>query len=296
MIKLFWNTHNQKKPSSSDKIFFEKQELNLSWGIYHKSNSDKWIYEILKKIQYNIIENETSLEKEDTLVIVDSGVEQKAELYAKLKLICSKIFLFHLGDEYGGYNLSPIYNNCNHVWRTFCSNKYFNNSRVSCLPIGYKSGLSNKNINERKYKWAFVGTPHKSSRHDLLFQFSNIKPFFCHKTQKFDKKIISVEEMSKVLSSTEFMPCPNGFYHPETYRLYEALECECIPIVEDAYNYYDRLFPNNPFIKINKWADAKPMVNGWEKKQIIKKKDECKNWWQEHKKKIQETIKSKVVS
>ena len=64
MIKLFWNTHNQKKPSSSDKKFFEKQELNLSWGIYHKNNSDKWIYEIIKKIQYSVIENETSLEKE----------------------------------------------------------------------------------------------------------------------------------------------------------------------------------------------------------------------------------------
>ena len=296
MIKLFWNTHNQKKPSSSDKKFFEKQELNLSWGIYHKNNSDKWIYEIIKKVQYSVIENETSLEKEDTLIIVDSGIEQKVEFYAKLKLICSKIFLFHLGDEYGGYDLSAIYNNCNHVWRTFCSNKYFNNSRVNCLPIGYKSGLLNKNINQRKYKWAFVGTPHKSSRHDLLFQFSNIKPFFCHKTQKFDQKIISVEEMSDVLSSTEFMPCPNGFYHPETYRLYEALECECIPIVEDAYSYYDRLFPNNPFIKINKWADAKPMLNGWEKKQILKKQEECKNWWQEYKRKMQESINSKITS
>tara|TARA_B100000029_G_C17364769_1_gene883853 strand:- start:89 stop:979 length:891 start_codon:yes stop_codon:yes gene_type:complete len=296
MIKLFWNTHNQKKPSFNDKKFFEKQELNLSWGIYHKNNSDKWIYEILKKIKYNVIENETSLEKGDTLIIVDSGIEQKIELYAKLKLICSKIFLFHLGDEYGGYDLSAIYNNCNHVWRTFCSNKYFNNSRVNCLPIGYKSGLLNKNINQRKYKWAFVGTPHKSSRHDLLFQFSSIKPFFCHKTQKFDQKIISVEEMSDVLSSTEFMPCPNGFYHPETYRLYEALECESIPIVEDAYSYYDRLFPNNPFIKINKWADAKPMLNGWEKKQILKKQEECKNWWQEYKRKMQESINSKITS
>ncbi len=295
MIKLFWNTHNQKKPRASDKIFFDQQELNLSWGIYHKSNSDKWIYEILKKIQYNVIENETSLEKEDTLVIVDSGVEQKAELYAKLKLICSKIFLFHLGDEYGGYNLSPIYNNCNHVWRTFCSDKYFNNSRVSCLPIGYKSGLSNKNINERKYKWAFVGTPHKSSRHDLLFQFSNIKPFYCHKTQKFDQKIISVDEMSEVLSSTEFIPCPNGFFHPETYRVYEALECTCIPIVENAYKYYDRLFPGNPFIKIDKWSDAKSVIQSWSNEQIEKKREECKTWWSEKKNGIQDFIKSKII-
>ena len=126
--------------------------------------------------------------------------------------------MIHLGDESGSYDLSSIYQNFNYVWRTFCSNKYFNNKQVSCLPIGYKSGVVNKQIGNRKYKWAFIGTPHKSSRHDLLFQFSAIKPSFCHKSEEFNKKIIGVDKMSEILSSTEFIPCPNGFVHPETYR------------------------------------------------------------------------------
>ena len=296
MIKLFWNTHNQKKPNSDDKKTREKQELDFRWGHYHKRSSDIWIYEILKKVTYSIIESETNLENEDTLIIVDSSIEEKSEFYTKLNMICSKIFLFHLGDETGTYDLFPVYNNCNYVWRSFCSSKYFKNHRVKCIPIGYKSGILNKQKNNRKYKWAFTGTPHKSSRHDLLFQFSDIKPFFCHKTEKFDVKIISVDEMNEVLSSTEFIPCPNGFFHPETYRLYEALECECIPIVESAYNYYDRLFPNNPFIKIDKWADAKPMLKGWEKNQIKQKKEELKIWWNGYKNQLQEFIKNKIVS
>ena len=296
MIKLFWNTNNQKKPNSNDKKIREKQEWDFRWGQYHKKNSDKWIYEILKKIKYNIIENETNLTEEDILVIVDSSVEEKNELYIKLNAICSKIFLFHLGDESGSYDLSSVYNNCNYVWRSFCSSRYFENEKVKCIPIGYKSGILNKQKNNRKYKWAFTGTPHKSSRHDLLFQFSDVKPFFCHKTEKFNVKIISVDEMSEVLSSTEFMPCPNGFFHPETYRLYEALECECIPIVENAYHYYDRLFPSNPFIKINKWADAKPMLKAWEVNQIKNKREECKIWWTDYKNKLQESIKKRITS
>ena len=296
MIKLFWNTNNQKKPNSNDKKIREKQEWDFRWGQYHKKNSDKWIYEILKKIKYNIIENETNLTEEDILVIVDSSVEEKNELYIKLNAICSKIFLFHLGDESGSYDLSSVYNNCNYVWRSFCSSRYFENEKVKCIPIGYKSGIVNKQKNNRKYKWAFTGTPHKSSRHDLLFQFSDVKPFFCHKTEKFNVKIISVDEMSEVLSSTEFMPCPNGFFHPETYRLYEALECECIPIVENAYHYYDRLFPSNPFIKINKWADAKPMLKAWEANQIKNKREECKIWWTDYKNKLQESIKKGITS
>ena len=295
MIKLFWNTHNQKKSNTQDKKIIEKLDRDYVWGIYHKKNSNLWISEILKKIKYNVVENEKSIEKDDAVIIVDSSLEEKSDFYVKLRLICSKIFLFHLGDESGFYNSSQVYKNCDYVWRTFCSNKYFENNHVQCIPIGYKSGVLNKQKSIRKYKWAFVGTPHKSSRHDLLYQFADIEPFFCHKTEKFDEKIISVDEMNEALSLTEFVPCPNGFVHPETYRLYEALECGCIPIVENTYQYYDRLFPNNPFIKVNKWSEAKPIIKGWGNDQIKQKKEECQSWWNEQKDKIQNFIKGKII-
>ena len=293
MIKLFWNTHNQNKPNpnKSDK----ENARDKQWGLYHKDYSDKWIYEILNKIEFEVIQSEKDLESEDILIIVDSSVENKEELYTKLELICSKMFLIHLGDESGVYDSSLIYNKFNYVWRAFCSSRYFNNKKVSCLPIGYKSGtLFKKEIVERKYKWAFLGTPHKSSRHDLLFQFSDIEPSFFHKTKKFNEKIIDVSEMSGILTSTEFIPCPNGFVHPETYRLYEALECECIPIVENAYKYYDRLFPNNPFIKIDRWIEAKPVIREWVDDQIKQKREECSTWWSQYKNQLQVFIINKI--
>ncbi len=295
MIKLFWNTHNQAKPNSNNKKVRQKQEDNYGWGQYHKKSSDKWIYEILQKVKYKLIYSENDLEKEDILIIIDSSVEEKIEFYNKLNILCSKVFLFHLGDESGAHDLSPVYKNCNYIWRTFCASKYFKNVKVKCIPIGYKSGLINKHKSNRKYKWAFTGTPHKSSRHDLLFQLSEIKPFFCHKTQKFDQKIISIDEMSEILSSTEFIPCPNGFWHPETYRVYEALECGCIPVVESTYDYYDRLFPSNPFIKTNIWAEARPTIEGWNKEQINKKSNECKTWWSNFKNELQQSIKDIII-
>ena len=290
MIKLFWNTHNQIIPSGKTN---NTESVNFMWGNYHKKNSDKWIFEILKKIQFKSIESIENVERKDVIIVIDSSIETKIEFYNKLKLLCSKIFLIHLGDETGMHNLAPVYDNCNYVWRTFCSNKYFKNAHISCIPIGYKSGTI-FNSDENKYKWAFVGTPHRSSRHDILFQFSEIKPSFCHKTQKFNEKIIEVDQMSKILSATDFIPCPNGFFHPETYRLYEALECQCIPIVENAYKYYDRLFPNNPFIKVDKWIDAKPIIQKWNNEQIKQKKNECKLWWSEYKKELQDKILRKV--
>ena len=293
MIKLFWNTHNQNKPNPNKSN--KENARDQIWGIYHKDCSDKWIYEILNKIEFEVIQSEKELESGDIIIIVDSSVEKKEELYTKLELICSKMFLIHLGDESGAYDSSLIYNKFNYVWKAFCSSRYFNNKKVSCLPIGYKSGtFFKKEIVERKYKWAFLGTPHKSSRHDLLFQFSDIEPSFSHKTKKFNNKILEVSEMSEILTSTKFIPCPNGFVHPETYRLYEALECGCIPIVENTYKYYERLFPNNPFIKIDRWIEAKPVIREWGDDQIKQKREECRTWWSQYKDQLQEFIINKI--
>ena len=297
MIKLFWNTHNQNKPTSNDPAGKTARDYarDYKWGLYHKNNSDKWIYEALNKIQFKVIQGEKDIEKDDILIIVDSSIEKKGNFYTKLSLVCSKIFLIHLGDENDLYDLTSIYDNFDFVWRTFCLNKYFYNKKVSCLPIGYKSGVSFvKNKGRRKYKWAFIGTPHKSSRHDLLFQLSDMKIAFIHRTTKFDEKIITVDEMNKVLSLTEFVPCPNGFVHPETYRIYEALECGCIPIVENAYKYYDRLFPDNPFLKIDKWMEARSIIQRWESEQISQKREECKIWWTQYKDSLKKFISDKI--
>ena len=293
MIKLFWNTHNQVQSKTDEPN--SEEAINYKWGLYHKENSDKWIYEILKKVKFEIIENQQKIENGDIVIIVDSSVEKKIDFYNKLKLITSKFFLIHLGDESGAYDLSPVYQNCTFIWRTFCSNKYFNNQKVSCIPIGYKSGTCfKKQKNGRKYKWAFIGTPHKSSRQDLLYQLSSIKPSFCHKTEKFNEKIINIDKMSEILSSTEFLPCPNGFVHPETYRLYESLECGCIPIVENAYKYYDRLFPDNPFLKVDRWKDASNFIKKFKDIDIEKKSKDCEEWWKKYKNKLKNFIGDKI--
>ena len=106
MIKLFWNSHNQTVVNSNK----SNKELakNKIWGVYHKENSDKWIFEILNKVEFKVIESEKKLETRDILIIVDSSIENKNEFYKKLRLICSKIFLIHLGDESGLHDVLPI--------------------------------------------------------------------------------------------------------------------------------------------------------------------------------------------
>ena len=287
MIKLLWNTSRHQND------FFE-----LTWGKYHEENSKDWIYFLLQDIDYKSINREEEINKGDTVIIVDSGIHFKEHFYIMLKTLTKKIFLFHINDEHLNERSVLIYEYFDYIWRTCCSPKYFLSKKVKCIPPGYKSGFEQKFDlnNKRQFKWCFFGTQHKSSRHDMKFQLEKIKPNIVNRTDKFDDetKSMSVKDMQKIYFDTNFAPCPAGFFHPESYRIYEALQCGTIPIVESVYNYFDKTYPNNPFIKIKKWNEAKAIIDNWTHDKILHKRKECFDWWNQylldHKNFVQEKI------
>ena len=73
MVRLFWNTHNQINDDTNNK----KNAADHLWGIYHKENSNLWIKEILKGVEYSITESEKNIENGDVLIIVDSSIKKK---------------------------------------------------------------------------------------------------------------------------------------------------------------------------------------------------------------------------
>ena len=276
MIKLLWNTSHHQEDS-----------FELNWGRYHEKNSKDWIHFLLKDLNYTHIDVKEEVKKDDTLVIVDSGIHFKEQFYKPLKEITKNFFLFHLSDEHLDKRVSSIYKYFDHIWRTYCSPSYVINKKVTCIPPGYKSGFDQEvNINEqRKFKWSFFGTLHKSSRHDMNFQLKTIKSNFTNVTEKFadENKSMNAEEMKKILLNSNFAPCPAGFYHPDSYRIYEALQCGTIPIVESIYNYFDHSYLSNPLNKIAKWSEAKEIIDKWSFEKILSKRKECLNWWNEYK-------------
>ena len=132
MKKLIWNTQKNSKSF---------------WGEYHYNASSNWIFYLLEKIKYEILEDLNQIKKSDEIIIVDSELNSKTSFYYDLSNKCSKIFLIHLGDEGGKEKTDLIYECCSHVWRTFCLGYFFNNNKVTCIPIGYKSGLT---VNKKK--------------------------------------------------------------------------------------------------------------------------------------------------
>ena len=51
---------------------------------------------------------------------------------------------------------------------------------------------------------------------------------------------------------------------------------------------------NNPFVKVDKWMDAKFIIKSWGNDEIKKRQKECKSWWSSHKLNLQEMVRSKI--
>jgi hypothetical protein len=271
------------------------EERTIFWGNYHFVNSYPWILNLLSKLEIEIINDTQNLNENDSLIIVDHMISTKESFYFDLSNKVKKIFLIHLGDEGGAEKKDLVYPLCEHIWRTFSLPMFKNFKNVTSIPIGYKCDPIKDNINilKRNYKWSFLGTTHGSSRYDLLNKHKNITPNFINLTENFSgKKSMDTDDYYKILNNSIFAPIPHGYFHPETYRLYEALEAGCIPIIENPFQFFDNFLPNNPLLSVNSWEDSSTIIKKYleNKKDIEILRNKINDWWTQHKENLKETF------
>ena len=289
-MKLLWNT-NKNLPVGSNL----GEERTIFWGNYHFVNSYPWILNLLSKLEIEIINDTQNLDENESLIIVDHMISTKESFYFDLSNKVKKIFLIHLGDEGGAEKKDLVYPLCEHIWRTFSLPMFKNFKNVTSIPIGYKCDPIKDNINilKRNYKWSFLGTTHGSSRYDLLNKHKNIMPNFINLTEDFSgKKSMDTNDYYKILNNSIFAPIPHGYFHPETYRLYEALEAGCIPIIENPFQFFDNFLPNNPLLSVNSWEDSSTIIKKYleNKKDIEILRNKINDWWTQHKENLKETF------
>mgnify|MGYP001068361476 FL=1 len=289
-MKLLWNT-NKNLPVGSNL----GEERTIFWGNYHFVNSYPWILNLLSKLEIEIINDTQNLDENESLIIVDHMISTKESFYFDLSNKVKKIFLIHLGDEGGAEKKDLVYSLCEHIWRTFSLPMFKNFKNVTSIPIGYKCDPIKDNINilKRNYKWSFLGTTHGSSRYDLLDKHRNIMPNFINLTEDFSgKKSMDTNNYYKILNNSIFAPIPHGYFHPETYRLYEALEAGCIPIIENPFQFFDNFLPNNPLLSVNSWEDSSTIIKKYleNKRDIEILRNKINDWWTQHKENLKETF------
>lgn len=224
-ILLFWDdfVNYKNKKFEINEISYKKNNntTSVDWDKYHVVYSKKWLLDdLFSQINFEIIENIDYLNNKK-IILVARDLKKNFLFYENF---CSnnKVYLIHFGDEFlSDLNFSiKIYEKCYHVFRPYYF--YSNLKNITHIPVGYKSS-NNFYKEEKKYFWSFCGTIYKSSRHDMIDVFTkNFDNYFLHITHFFgDTKSLQPDEMYQNISKSIFSLCPNGFYHPETYRVFE---------------------------------------------------------------------------
>lgn len=145
---------------------------------------------------------------------------------------------------------------------------------------------------EKPLDWFFSGQMGHPQREECVAALADLPNGKLVKTKGFTQGL-DHEDYFKHLASAKFAPCPSGPETPDTFRLYEALEAGCIPIVDavPSRKGYPKGFWNNlfgetpPFPILDDWASVKgtieSMLPNWraEASKIF-------SWWQRYKRRV----------
>jgi hypothetical protein len=182
-----------------------------------------------------------------------------------LEELCTKKnpnIIFMISDENGQ---NPWFNGLSKytklLVRQYHHSHYPVYENIAYMPLGYMKGmlqcrsteLKVKPINERQFRWSFVGTVSKNREKMIKkFRSSGMVPYFLLNG-------ISPSQMFDIYSNSIFVPNDRGHINLDCLRLYEASLCGAIPVVvgdieEIKYTFFQEECP--PWIYAKSWDKA----------------------------------------
>ncbi len=282
----------------------EQPPIHLVWQVSKEAMCETdWLREVLSGINYSEIDDgEWSVFKDRSIIVIPRGSKGK-KYFKALQEKNYKFVVIHLGDE--RYSSKPkYYRKMPLVIRNYWHKMYGKN--VLTFPLGYMQGFWNhcpsrqtSSTAQRKYTWSFAGQVEKSTRRDMALNMKKIPNFKIHEIGSFrDPNGLAVNLYRELLSDTIFVPCPRGFWNLDSFRVYEALECGCIPIVERTpIDYFTQFFGAHPFLSVSSWEEAAPLIEALlsDPERLEKKRVECSQWWLSYKEKMKKEMTSAIL-
>lgn len=153
------------------------------------------------------------------------------------------------------------------------------------LPFGYPVIIEGCDNKDRKYDWFFSGQVTHETRVKCVKVLRGIENGKLVETGGFNQGLPHLEYI-EYMRDSKVVPCPGGVATQDTFRIYEALESGCVPVVSKGY-IWSKIFEEVPFPVIDSWeelpAAMKQITDNWEAKQL-----EVIKWWADYKLKVRE--------
>lgn len=271
-----------------------------------------WINELFpstSEITYNLIQYKESTKYINPILVINTQTYNFIERFTDNSFI-----ILHLSDEtLTDTNIYKYYNhpNCKHIFRNYW-HEYLYNTNITTLPLGYKMGMfKNSTSNEtqeystRQYKWSFCGHLIKSDRRNMISTIQHIQPYYIHEIKTWNaSNSLGPIEYKNILKDTSIIPCLIGNINIDTFRLYEALECGCVPIIYKInYNmrqtkeYYKQIFGDHPLPVVdNMLNELRTVVTELLDNNFEEKRRNIFSWYNNYKVELKNKIKNIVES
>jgi len=288
--------------------------LKLIWQIDPDGDSweTDWVRFLLSGLDYTEIIDGEHRELHDGAIVVDRHIDpQRRPYYFEMLSRGNRFALFHLSDEHHSDD-GAIYNFANLVLRNYWSRAHAADRRVIGIPLGFMRGFkveTSLTTFERRYVWSFAGDTGKRSRVEMLKAMSGVEGGHIHTTSANPRSPtpeqsntpnapLSIEDYAQLMSNTIFAPCPAGRENLDCFRVCEALEAGCIPLVErhPFYDYFRHLFGDHPMLTVGDWSDAPALIASLRKDRgaLDRRRLACARWWQDYKASLVLNVRDRV--
>jgi GR25 family glycosyltransferase involved in LPS biosynthesis len=248
----------------------------------------EWVQELLGKDTPFCVEaipfSSTAPSDAPIVLVQRPHLERYTALLQRWNTQGKDFYVFHLSDEYRDDSLE-IYSleHCLGVVRIYQRNDIpvAVKDKVVTIPLGYHWTLALGSDNPmdktprlpfRNVLWSFFGTGWQD-REKLLEPLMGIQPHTLKVVDSWDspEKLIRGQYIASLLD-TVFVPCPPG-NNLETFRLYEALECGCVPVYVKCAGddqYVEWLQNELGLLPVSSWAEAAAlMVHFFKEKELL---------------------------
>jgi GR25 family glycosyltransferase involved in LPS biosynthesis len=264
------------KPPSNPKRRFVTLEQHKFDGV--NAYEREWIQELLGKETPFVVEPISATAPAPTdvpIVIVQRPhIEAYTALFQRWDKEGKDFYVFHVSDEHRSDTLDfYLLPHCLGIVRMYQRNDIplAALQKTTIIPLGYHwtlAGGSDDPMNKtprlpfRNVAWSFYGTAWQD-RHLKLQPLQVVQPHSLKLVDSWESPDkITRNQYIAILLDSLFVPCPQG-NNIETYRLYEALECGCIPLYVKApgdESYVEWLQNEIGLLPVSSWAEAAALV------------------------------------
>ena len=250
---------------------------------------DDWIEYLFRNIPHDTIEDLNHNTYLDNSVIVESiwWAPHHSKYISELHSRNYKFGLIHLSDERCCDDISS-YTHCKFVMRNYYRGNLGKN--VIHFPLGWNSGFTSVTTNpsaaNRQHTWSFVGHRWDANRNVMAAAMITVPNNNIYVAEHHGPRL-NASDMSKIYRNSIFVPCPRGAIHIDNFRVTEALEAGCIPIVE-RNDYWTTMYGTDiPILQIDSWNDVPALIANLltDIDNLDKLRLKCYNWWVNHKNK-----------